>query len=136
MKKNIRIFIVEDSRFLRKTLQKVFLDKGMEVKGVFSSGKKALTQIPVLKPDLVLIDMVLPGENGMELVNKIASSYYPQTKVLVCSSIRKEHIMLRSRWKVPLPFIKKPFGLDKIVAGVFSAVSEKEKEQVLTKTAV
>ena len=58
----MNIFIVEDALFLQETLCHIFTEKGMHVTGSASSADSARAKIKVLKPDLVLMDLVLPGQ--------------------------------------------------------------------------
>jgi DNA-binding NarL/FixJ family response regulator len=69
----IRIIIVEDSAAVRAGMIKI-LDGAPECEcvGAFSSGEEALCEIPKLKPQVVLMDISLPGMNGVECVRQLA----------------------------------------------------------------
>ena len=128
MKNNIRAFIVEDSLFLREVLCRVFSQAGIEVAGLASSVEEALFQIEQLRPDVVLVDIVLPGKNGIVLINKI-SQLYSEIKIIICSSVPRKHILTQSEQIGNVAFISKPFGYDEIVEAVFSVVNKHREEQ-------
>lgn len=68
----IRVIIVEDDKEIRESLS-VFLDEseGIKFAGSFADGETALKNIPELLPDVILMDISLPGMNGIECVKKI-----------------------------------------------------------------
>jgi len=127
MKKKVRLFILEDSIFLQEMLVYVFEKAGIEVVGVASSGKTALSAIKQLKPDIVWVDIVLPGVNGFAVINKI-KSFLKDIKVIASSSLKNEHIFLQSEIAGAVDFIQKPFKSEDIVNAVFSAMKNTKKE--------
>jgi len=68
----IRVIIVEDDKEIRESLS-VFLDEseGLKFAGSFADCETALKNIPELLPDVILMDISLPGMNGIECVKKI-----------------------------------------------------------------
>ena len=80
-----RILIVDDHAVLRDGLTEMINhSKELRVCGEASSAEEALERIPDCKPDLVLVDLSLPGMNGMDLV-KTLKSQHPSIKTLVLS---------------------------------------------------
>ncbi|MCC0177312.1 response regulator transcription factor [Waterburya agarophytonicola K14] len=90
----IRILIVDDQNLVQQGI-KSLLDRDMEfnVIGTVEDGRDAIKQIPQLKPDVVLLDIEMPGMNGItttKYINRIS----PQTKVIILSSHEdKKYIM-------------------------------------------
>src|SRR6478609_9819620 len=67
----ITVCIVEDDPDLRETIGGYVAGvKGYTCLGVFASGEAALQSIPTLQPDVVLMDINLPGMNGIQCVKK------------------------------------------------------------------
>ena len=126
MKNLIRAFIVEDSDFLREMLDLVFTSEGIKIVGMAGTGgEKTFSRIKSLKPDVVLVDLVLPQQNGLWLINKI-NQMGDETKVIVCSSLKTERVRTQVELLGALDFISKPFKSSEIVRAVFSAVQPEE----------
>ena len=67
-----RVFIVEDHPVLRETLvQIISREKDLTVCGRASTANRAFSAIGRAKPDLVLVDITLPGKSGLELVKEL-----------------------------------------------------------------
>jgi DNA-binding NarL/FixJ family response regulator len=72
--KLIRVFLVDDSDAFRRSAG-LYLARqpSCELVGVASSGDEALARVPVLHPDLVLLDIAMPGTNGLEVARRLKS---------------------------------------------------------------
>jgi DNA-binding NarL/FixJ family response regulator len=80
-----RVFIVEDHPVLRETLvQIVSREKDLTVCGQASTANRAFKAISRAKPDLVLVDITLPGKSGLELVQELRAMDH-KIKLLVVS---------------------------------------------------
>jgi DNA-binding NarL/FixJ family response regulator len=86
-----KIFLVEDHPVYAEGLVEILKSApGLTVCGKAASAEAALRPIARLKPDLVLVDITLPGMSGLDLIKKLRPAY-PQTKLLVIS-MRDEHL--------------------------------------------
>ncbi len=92
----INILIVDDQKTTREKLRSILeATSDMQVVGIATDGNVALEQIELLKPDLVLIDVVMPNMDGIN-ATKIISNQFPNTKVLVISSFDSEEYVAKS----------------------------------------
>ncbi len=83
----IRILIVDDSAVVRRVLSDMLAsDKEIEVAGTAGNGSQALTRIPEVKPDLVTLDIEMPGMDGLEALVEIRR-LYPKLPVIMFSSL-------------------------------------------------
>ena len=84
--KTIKVLIVDDHEIVREGLQ-ILLgeDTEFEVVGTANNGENALAQVKKHKPDVVLMDIAMPGLDGIETTKQILSAY-PVTHVLVLTS--------------------------------------------------
>lgn len=85
MASNKRIYIVDDHPLMRKGLaMTIEKEMGFEVCGQAESAEKALNEILEMNPDVAVIDISLPGMNGIELVKNILHQQ-PDLKILIVS---------------------------------------------------
>ena len=88
----IRILIVDDQSFARKFLEIVFegdCKDRLQVIGMASNGHDALRQVELLKPNVAVIDLEMPGIDGLSVIKTITRDY-PDCKILVFSSHDRE----------------------------------------------
>src|SRR6202166_1696432 len=82
-----RILVVDDSVVIRKVLSETLSgDRGLEVVGVASDGRIALAKLPLLKPDLVTLDIEMPVMNGLETLAEIRK-LHPKLPVIMFSTL-------------------------------------------------
>ncbi len=82
----IKLLIVDDHPVVRRGLQSMLGDAtDLQVVGEASNGAEALTQIATLKPDVVLMDIRLPGADGVQITRRIRREY-PQVKVIILTT--------------------------------------------------
>ncbi len=67
-----KILVVEDEQILHKALEEFLVDEKFEVFGAYD-GEEAIKLIKTKKPDLILLDIVLPKKNGYEVLDAIKS---------------------------------------------------------------
>ena len=110
-----RIGIVEDDRDLREALGMMiqFTDQ-YEMSGSFENAELALKILPALKVDAVLMDINLPGENGIICVNKLKIAC-PSILVLMCTSYDDDTKIFQSLEAGASGYILKTEGPAKII---------------------
>ena len=109
-----KILIVEDDEFLRSLTAKR-LEKESYTVVIAADGEQALTALGTEKPDLVLLDLLLPGVNGFEVLEKMDK----KMPVVVFSNLgQKEDIEKAKGLGADDFLIKANFTLDDVVAKV------------------
>jgi NarL family two-component system response regulator LiaR len=82
----IRIFIADDHIVVREGLRALLgTEPGIEIIGEAADGKDAVTAIRALRPDVVLLDLVMPNMNGLEVIIEVTQDN-PQARILVLTS--------------------------------------------------
>lgn len=82
---NIRLLLADDHRLMRQGLKALILEEsGMEVVGEAENGKDVVALAAKLRPHIVIMDVAMPGLNGIEATRQIVSAN-PQTKVIALS---------------------------------------------------
>jgi DNA-binding NarL/FixJ family response regulator len=90
----IRLMLVDDHEMVRAGLRTFLgLQPDMEVVGEAGSGEQALALVPRLAPDIVLLDLVLPGMSGLDVVRRLHAAH-PAVKVVVLTSYSGEDSVL------------------------------------------
>lgn len=79
-----QILITDDHKLLREGLRSLLENRGFEVTGEAEDGRSAVRLVKQLKPDAVIIDISLPGLNGIEATRQIHQNS-PEVKVIVLS---------------------------------------------------
>ena len=119
MKKDIKILIVDDSEFMRVFLKDVLSMIGFSKFIECVNGEECLKKYFEEKPDLILLDIVMPVLDGMEVLKKIGR----EAKIVAISAMGQEKIIEEAKQYGARGYIVKPFVKAKI---------EEELEKVLS----
>lgn len=110
---NRTVMIVDDSLFMRKILRGMLADNGCTVIAEAASGIEAMRHLHENHPDIILLDIILPDSNGLDLLESILSTC-PGSKVVICSSIGETQVVQNSLTMGAKAFIQKPFTPDNV----------------------
>ena len=123
MKKH-KILIAEDDLLLLKTLGFYLVKKGYEPEMV-PDGKDAINKIRENKYDLIVTDINMPFNNGMEIISLVRNELKLTTPILVLTAMGLENTELEAFHIGADEFISKPFSpqvlgvrIDKMLAGI------------------
>lgn len=106
----IKVLVVDDSPFMRKIITEMIAEvPGLEVSGTARNGRDALKSIPVFKPDIVTLDIEMPGLNGLETLEIIKQDF--DIPVVMMSSHSGEAITIEALELGAMDFIEKPIDL-------------------------
>ena len=90
-KSNIRVLIVDDHAIVRKGIRALLSEAdGFEVVGEASNGQEAVQRADESSPDVILMDLLMPGMDGIEATQQITSRQ-PKTRILVLSSFAADN---------------------------------------------
>jgi len=86
----MRVLIVDDVAAVREALRLLLSDEpGLEVVGEAADGERALSQARLLNPDVVLMDLVMPGMDGLEALKRIRQAC-PRSQVVVLTNLASD----------------------------------------------
>lgn len=108
------VMIVDDALFMRNILRGIVAEKGYDVAAEAASGIEAMKKLHSFHPDIILLDIILPDSNGLDLLKSIAAEC-PKSKVVVCSAIGQEQVVQKALELGAKAFIQKPFTPEKVV---------------------
>lgn len=106
------ILVVDTSKLVRKIIIDSLEDFGCTVVGEAGSGEEALTQYKLLKPDLVIMNLVLPNISGVEIIEKILN-IDPASRIIICSSCQERQTIYHAIKTGAKDFMLKPFNIEK-----------------------
>lgn len=93
----IRVLLVDDHAVYRQGLRSMLkMERDMEVIGEAGDGKEAIEQVGALKPDVVLMDINMPGMDGMEATRKLADAY-PGVLIIMLTMFKGEEHLREAR---------------------------------------
>jgi NarL family two-component system response regulator LiaR len=89
----IRILLVDDHAVVRSGLSKFLLvNKDLEMVGEAADGAEAVTMVSIHKPDVVLMDLMMPGMDGITATREIHQKF-PQVKVIALTSFSEQNMV-------------------------------------------
>jgi len=109
-----RVLIVDDALFMRTMLRNIFVESGFDVVGEAGSGVEAVERYRELSPDLTTMDIVMPELNGIEALKRIVA-LDPRARVVMCSALGQESLIIEALDAGARDFIVKPFKPAKVV---------------------
>ena len=111
------ILIADDSTVMRRSLNLILTKGGHKVVGQAVNGDQAYALYSQLKPDLVTMDITMPGMDGIEAMQKILKSF-PQAKIIIISALDQKKMILEAIESGAMHYLIKPFKDDKVLATV------------------
>lgn len=112
-----RILVVDDAAFMRMMLKDILTKNGMEVIGEAVNGMDAIEKYRELKPDIVTMDITMPELDGIEALKKIKGEF-PEAKILMCSAMGQQAMVIESIQAGAKDFIVKPFQAERVMEAI------------------
>jgi len=119
-----KVLIVEDAPFIVESFQEVINDQGWQVSGVARTGTEAIELYKRSKPDVVIMDILLPGLDGLSAIKQIRAMD-PNAKILVVSALAKKDLDRDCIKAGAKGFIKKPVDSKTLVNSLKSIIEGK-----------
>jgi len=118
-----RIYLVDDHEIVRLGLMTLINDQpDLEVVGESGSAVEALAGIVRSQPQVVLMDIRLPGEGGIELTREVLARC-PDAKVIILTSFADDDLVLRAIMAGAVGYVLKQVGNDELLRAVRSAAA-------------
>lgn len=102
------MLIVDDAPFIREVLKSTLESEGLLVVGEAQNGTMALDMYKSLKPDLVIMDIIMPDKTGLQATAEILEAD-PAAKVLACSTVDDDQMISKALDAGCLGYLTKPF---------------------------
>ncbi len=115
------VLIVDDAVFMRMMVKDILEKNGFTVAGEAENGLKAIEQYKELNPDIVTMDITMPEMSGIEALKEI-KKIDPKAKVIMCSAMGQQGMVMDAIKAGAKDFIVKPFNGTRVVEAISKAL--------------
>ncbi|OHW63303.1 chemotaxis protein CheY [Andreesenia angusta] len=120
----MKIFIVEDDENIIRILEKIIMDRKLgDVVGRSTESTSIVEDIKILRPDIVLVDLLMPAKDGISLI-KEAKSVYPNIHYIMISQVSSKDMIAKAYESGIEYYVSKPLNAVEI-ENVIKKVEEK-----------
>lgn len=110
----VRVLVVDDDKRMVKTISDILKVKGYETAGAYA-GEEALEKVKSVLPDCVLMDIKMPGVNGLDVLKKI-KDVFPELPVLLMSAYTTEEQVVEARRAGAEAVLTKPIDIQGLLS--------------------
>jgi two-component system chemotaxis response regulator CheY len=103
-----KVLVVDDSMVMRAMISDILTKDGFKVVGQAKNGKEAVEQYSKLTPDLVTMDIIMPGEHGTDVVKKIVE-LDRDARIIIVSGLNQKSLVMQALDNGAKDFLVKPF---------------------------
>lgn len=125
----VRVVIAEDEAIIRLDLKETLEEEGYEVVGETGRGDKAVDLVRELKPDLAILDIKMPGLDGIEAARLITKDRI--CGVLVLTAFSQREVIEEARDAGALAYLVKPFQKNDLIPAIEVAIGRFRELQAL-----
>ena len=111
------ILVVDDAAFMRMKLKDILEKNGYTVVGEAANGLEAISLYKEVKPDLVTMDITMPEMDGIDALKHI-KAYDANAKVIMCSAMGQQGMVMDAIKAGAIDFIVKPFDTARVVKSI------------------
>ncbi|WP_139193122.1 MULTISPECIES: response regulator [Anaerobacillus] len=112
-----KILIVDDAAFMRMMIKDILSKNGFEIAGEANDGAQAIEKYKELSPDLVTMDITMPEMDGITALKEI-KKIDPNAKVIMCSAMGQQAMVIDAIQAGAKDFIVKPFQADRVLEAI------------------
>ncbi|MGE5529355.1 MAG: response regulator [Patescibacteria group bacterium] len=117
-----RILIVDDAFSIRLLLRTVLTEAGHFIAGEASTGREAVNMYRLFRPDVVLMDITMPEQDGLSAMEEILRAS-PGAQVVVCTAMGFKKVATEALRRGAADFVAKPFSPKSVLAAVRGALA-------------
>ena len=117
----VNVLIVDALAFIKIVLRDIIEKAGFRVIGEASNGEQAISLYQDTRPDVVLMDITMPGMDGLTALKKIRESD-ESARVIICSALGQQQLIVQAIQLGAKDFIVKPFQPQRVVSALKKAL--------------
>ena len=118
-----RVMVVDDSRMMELHIRRLLEGTDYEIVAYCENGEDAIAGYADLWPDVVTMDIIMPGMDGLEAAQAILEDY-PDAKILMVSSLAYDDTFKEAEQIGAKGFIDKPFVKEKLLEAFQDALQD------------
>jgi AmiR/NasT family two-component response regulator len=122
-----RVVIAEDEAIIRLDLKEILLDEGYDVVGETGRGDEAVNLVATHHPDLVILDVKMPGSDGLAAARAIRDLNI-KVAVLILTAFSQRNLIDEARDAGVAAYLVKPFQRIELIPAIDQAVARCEQE--------
>jgi two-component system chemotaxis response regulator CheY len=130
-----QVMVVDDSMFMRKVIKGMIIKMGHTVSCEASEGREAVANFRKFRPDVVTLDITMPGMDGITALKEILI-IDPNAKIILCSAIYSQSLVIQALRVGACDFMDKPLQYEKLMETIQHAVQGNCSNQIKTLTQV
>jgi two-component system, chemotaxis family, chemotaxis protein CheY len=115
------VLIADDAAFMRMMIKNILTEAGYDIAGEAENGSVAVAKYRELKPDLTTMDITMPQMDGIAALKEIRTQD-PAARVIMCSAMGQQAMVIESIQAGAKDFIVKPFQPDRVLEAVQKAL--------------
>jgi response regulator NasT len=112
----VRVVIAEDEALVRLDLKEILEEEGYEVVGETGRGDEAVKLVQELSPDLAILDIKMPGQDGLTAAREITSEQ--RAAVLILTAFSQRNLIEEARDAGVLAYLIKPFQRTELIPAI------------------
>ncbi len=117
------ILIADDAAFMRMMLKDILSKSGYNIVAEAANGQEAVEKFQQFKPDLVTMDITMPQKDGISALKEIMQEC-PTARVVMCSAMGQQAMVIESIQAGAKDFIVKPFKPDRVLESILKVISK------------
>ena len=118
-----RVLVVDDAPIFRAGLRAALTDAGFNVVGEAEDASSAIVETEVLQPDLVVLDVLMPGQSGLEVVPKLLTAA-PETRIVLLTTSESEEDMLAGIKAGIRGYVIKDTPFEELVTSISAVIAD------------
>ena len=123
--KEVKVVVVDDSPFSVSMISNILTGKGFNVVGSANNLDEAVTAVSELKPDVVTMDMTMPGADGLQCTEAVLQ-IDPDLKVIIVSSMMDDEIVHKAKKVKVSGYVQKPVDAEELALMINRIMADQE----------
>lgn len=117
----IRLLVADDAPFIREIVRHVAESNDIELVGEATDGVEAVEMAKRIRPDVVLLDIIMPNKSGIEAAKEIIA-FDPSIKLIAFSTADQDTLVMRAIEAGCVSYLVKPFKSEELVKAIRQSV--------------